>query len=69
MLSNSKKIGTMPPEPPSLGNVNTTPWQTVLKQGLLFETWGFKNFKIESEVVNKWVGHSVYYIRKNNEHM
>ena len=69
MLSNSKKIGTMPPEPPSLGNDTTTPWQTVLKQGLLFETWGFKNFKIESEVVNKWVGHSVYYIRKNNEHM
>ena len=48
----------MPPEPPSLGNVNTTPWQTVLKQGLLFEIWGFK-----------WVGHSVYYIHKNNEYM
>ena len=31
-----------------------------LKQVLLFKICGFKNCKIESEVVPIWVGHSVY---------
>ena len=32
-----------------------------LKQVLLFKICGFKNCKIESEVVPIWVGHSVYW--------